>query len=63
MSDPMKIPEACRVSLLALFHAAKQAEREYNIALNHTVAAIGLNPNDNHQVNLDTGEIVLAVKE
>lgn len=56
----IQLPERCRVSLLELFQKAKIAQREYDIAAGHVLAAFGLNPADANHVNLDTGVITPA---
>lgn len=49
---------------LSQLHAKKvQAEREYNIALNSTLAAMGLDPREQNTVNLDTGVVTPATKD
>ena len=57
---PIKLPESCRAGLLNLYAAAKQAEREYMLALNSAVSALGLDPSKPNKVNLDNGDIEVA---
>ena len=61
--SPIQLPEMSRAGLVDLYRAMQQAKREYDIALNATVAAHGLDPRMNHAFNLDTGEITPAVQE
>lgn len=57
----MTLPELSRAALLALYRDAKQAELLYTTALNASVAALGLDPREQINVNLDTGEVSPAV--
>lgn len=63
MSESLKLPEPCRAGLMELLAAARQAEREYTLALNSAVSALGLDPRQPNKVNLDTGEIIPAPQE
>lgn len=64
MSEPknttIALPHPCRLGLLDLYGKAAQAKREYELALNAAVSAIGLDPQKPHSVNLDTGLIEVA---
>lgn len=53
----MTLPELSRAGLLDLKRKADIATLAYETALNATVAAIGLDPRDKINVNLDTGEV------
>jgi hypothetical protein len=58
--NQVRLPEPCRASLAGLFAAKQQAERDYNIALNHAVAALGVDVTKKNEVNLDTGLVTLG---
>lgn len=60
---PIQLPETSLAGLRTLYQQAAQAKQLYDIALNATVAAVGLDPKGNHQVNLDTGIITPAAQE
>jgi len=57
MSDPVKLPELCRQSLLALYAKAQDAKTVYDIAAGHALAALGFDPRADNRLNLDTGEV------
>jgi hypothetical protein len=58
--NQVRLPEPCRASLAGLFAAKQQAERDYNTALNHAVAALGVDVTKKNEVNLDTGLVTLG---
>lgn len=60
MPEPITLPELSRASLATLYQQAKAAEAKYALALNSTVAALGLDPREKHQLDLDTGIITPA---
>lgn len=56
----MKVSEYA-LSVLRGLHTEKQkAEERYNIALNSTIAALGLDPRLSHQFDIDKGELTPA---
>lgn len=57
MIQPIKLPERSRVSLLKLFQQQQQAEAMYKIAAGHTLAALGLDPDADVEIDLDAGVI------
>jgi len=57
MSDPVKVPELCRQSLMALYARARDAQAAYDLASSHALAALGFDPRADNRLNLDTGEV------
>lgn len=56
----LTLPEKCAVGLRQLYSVVLQAQKEYNIAVNSAVSALGLDPSLPNEVNLDTGVITPA---
>lgn len=59
----IQLPEISRSGLMDLFQKTQQAQRDYSTAVNATVAAHGLDPKLDHQLNLDTGILTPAAQE
>lgn len=55
-----QLPEPARAHLLALYLKHKTAEAEYTTAASATLRAFGLDPQDENQINLDTGVVTPA---
>lgn len=62
-ASDIKVPDLSLSSLRALYQQAQQAAATYNLALNATVAALGLDPRQPNKFDLDTGIITPAAPE
>jgi hypothetical protein len=60
---PIQLPEISRLALAQLYQQQKSAEQQYALALNATLAAVGLDPRLAHSFDLDTGIIQPAAQE
>lgn len=59
----MRLPEPCRRALAELHAAKEQAAKDYAIASNAVLLALGFDLKDPISLNLDTGEIAVQQKE
>ena len=59
-SEPITFEEPVRVGLCELYAKLKGAEREYLLARSFALCSLRLNPQDPHEINLDTGVITPA---
>jgi hypothetical protein len=69
MPDTIQLQERCRAGLMTLYQNKEAARTQadvagavYNAALNSAIAALGLDPQDNHSLDLDTGVLTPAEK-
>ena len=60
---PITLPEPARAGLAALYQQMKQAELLYRTAANAALAALGLDPQANNTLDLDTGIITPAAPQ
>jgi hypothetical protein len=60
MTDPITVPALCLTNLQSLFVVRQRADREYGLALNSAIAALGLDPRGDHRFDIDTGILTPA---
>jgi hypothetical protein len=70
MPQTIQLPERCRANLMKLYQdkeiakaQAQGTEAIYNTAVNSAITVLGLDPQDDNELNLDTGVITLAEKK
>jgi hypothetical protein len=62
-SAGIQLPELSRAALHALYAEQEAAKQRYSLALNATLAALGLDPRSPNHIDLDSGVITPAAQE